>query len=232
MQHGNNFKIITMRILFFLLLLSGSAFGQSFTERAAIIVADSTAVIRAWVASLPQGSGISQATLNDSTAALRSALQPAGSYASATSVPVYSFLASDVVNNNAVANTIADVTGLSFAVSSGVTYRFKFFIVYTSAATTTGSRWTLNGPATTYLNYDSRYTLTATSQSVNSGASAYTIPAVSSASSLAAGNIAIIEGIIKPSASGTLIARFASEISSSAITAKAFQSYVEYQAIN
>lgn len=130
-------------------------------------------------------------------------------------------LSGDVTNNNGTANTIADVTGLSFSVTAAETYKFKFIIAYTSAATTTGSRWSINGPGSpTLLNYSSRYTINATSETVNY-ATAYDIPAASNASSLTAGNIAIIEGIIKPSANGTVIARFASEVSSSAIVAKA-----------
>lgn len=133
----------------------------------------------------------------------------------------YVVLASDVTNNNAVANTIADVTGLSFAVTAGQTYWFEFVIPYTSAATTTGSRWSINGPsAPTMLAYRSEYTLAATTTTLNS-ATAYDIPAGASASSLTAGNVATIWGIIKPSSDGTVIARFASEISSSAIVAKA-----------
>jgi hypothetical protein len=130
-------------------------------------------------------------------------------------------LAADVTNNNATANTIADVTGLSFSVTAGETYWFLFTIAYTAAATTTGSRWAINGPASpTLLNYTSDYTLTATTTTLNSAA-AYDNPAAANASSLTAGNIARIEGIIKPSANGTVIARFASEIASSAIVAKA-----------
>lgn len=129
-------------------------------------------------------------------------------------------LGGDVTNNNGSANTIADVTGLSFAVASGHLYYFRFIIPYTSAATTTGSRWSISGPASpTLLNYNSTYTLTATSNTFNS-ATAYDIPAASNASSLTAGNVAIIEGIIKPSGNGTVIARFASEVSASAIVAK------------
>jgi hypothetical protein len=128
-------------------------------------------------------------------------------------------LASDVTNNNASANTIADVTGLSFAVVSGTTYRFHAVIPYTAAATTTGSRWSITGPANTLLAYTSRYTVTATSQTVNF-ASAYDIPVASNASSLAAGNVAILDGVVKPSANGTVTVRFASEISNSAIVAK------------
>lgn len=133
----------------------------------------------------------------------------------------YVVLASDVTNNNAVANTIADVTGLSFAVTAGQTYWFEFVIPYTSAATATGSRWSINGPAApTMLNYRSEYTLAATTTTLNS-ATAYDIPAASNGTSLTAGNVATIWGIIKPSSDGTVIARFASEISLSAIVAKA-----------
>lgn len=130
-------------------------------------------------------------------------------------------LSGDVTNNNATANTIADVTALSFAVTAAEKYWFRFVIPYTAAATTTGSRWAINGPGSpTLLNYTSQYTLTATSVTVNS-ATAYDIPAASNASSLTAGNIAVIEGYIVPSSNGTVIARFASEVSSSAIVAKA-----------
>jgi hypothetical protein len=129
-------------------------------------------------------------------------------------------LGADVINNNATLNTIADVTGLSFPVTSGVTYHFSALINYTSAATTTGSRWAINGPAATTISYTSKYTLTATTETSNY-ASAYDSPAASNASSLATGNIAVIEGIVTPSANGTITVRFASEVASSAITAKA-----------
>lgn len=136
-------------------------------------------------------------------------------------------LGSDVVNNNASANTIANVTGLSFPVISGKLYYFKFTIIYDAAATTTGSRWAINGPTNTYLAVTSEYGLTATTQTLNY-VNAYDTPAAANATSVAtAGNIAVIEGFITPSAAGDVIARFASEVSSSAITAKA-GSMVEY----
>jgi hypothetical protein len=131
-------------------------------------------------------------------------------------------LGADVINNNAVANTIQDVTGLSFSVTGGNTYWFKFVIQYTAAATTTGSRWSINGPATpTMLSYQSEYTLTATTATRNAMLQTYDLPAASNATSVVAMNMAIIQGIIKPSQNGTVIARFASEITASAITAKA-----------
>ncbi len=137
-------------------------------------------------------------------------------------------LAADVTNNNATANTIADVTGLSFAVLSGCYYWFRFVINYTAAAGTTGSRWSISGPTITRLSYRSSYSLTSTTETVNSGLTAYDLPAAANATSPSTtGNIAVIEGYIQPSADGTVIARFASEVSSSAIVAKR-GSHVEY----
>lgn len=130
-------------------------------------------------------------------------------------------ISADVTNNNIVANSIADVTNLSFSVTSGVKYQFECNIWYTAGATTTGSRWSINGPATTSLAYESRYALSTTTQTLNN-LTAYDTPAASSTSSTATtGNNATIKGFIQPSASGTVIVRFASEVSNSAIIAKA-----------
>jgi len=147
-----------------------------------------------------------------------------------TSGKSITIISGDVTNNNAVANTIADVTGLSFAVTSGKTYWFRFSITYTAAATATGSRWSINGPAKSYLAYSSSYSLTTTTWTINNLV-AYDLPAASNATSpYTTGNTAIIEGFIKPSANGTVIARFASEIANSAIVAQA-GSLVEYQEV-
>ena len=146
--------------------------------------------------------------------------------------PNIKFITSNVINNNGTANTLADVTNLSFPVVSGTTYRFKFFIVYSSAATATGSRWSINGPTVTALHYKSEYALTTTTKTFNNGLTGYNLPTGSNASSAAlTSNIAIIEGIITPSANGTVIARFASEIASSAITALANLSYVQWEVL-
>jgi hypothetical protein len=147
-------------------------------------------------------------------------------------------LGSDQTNNNGTANTIADVTGLSFPVTTG-TYWFRFVIWYTSAATTTGSRWTINGPTNSLLGYRQSWSLSAagtagTDVFTDHSAGAYDSPAASNATSATqtAGqaNIAIIEGLITPTASGNVIARFASEVSASAIVAKA-GSVVYYQKV-
>lgn len=141
-------------------------------------------------------------------------------------------LTSDVTNNNAVANSIADVTGLSFSVLAAKLYWFEFHIVYTAAATTTGSRWSISGPAApTYLDYTSEYSLTTTTTTRNALLQAYDVPAASNATSAATGNNwARIIGVIQPSVDGTVIARFASEVASSAIVAK-INSFVRYRQI-
>ncbi len=135
-------------------------------------------------------------------------------------------ISSPVANSNAVANTLADVTGLQFPVTSGVTYEFEFVIPYDAAATTTGSRWCINGPALTFLNAVAQWTLTASSCSFANFAAHNT--ATVGASSLTSGNLATIRGLIRCSASGNVVARFASEVASSAITARA-GSFVRYR---
>jgi len=127
-------------------------------------------------------------------------------------------LSTDVAANT-TANLLKDITDLSFDVISGKYYYFKAVINYTSAITSTGSRWTINGPTATFISYISTYTLTATTQTLNYS-SAYDFPSTSNASSLTVGNIAIIEGFVLPSANGTIVVRFANEVINSAITAK------------
>lgn len=133
-------------------------------------------------------------------------------------------LASDITNNNAVANTIQDVTGLSASFLANKTYYFKFVIWYTAAATTTGSRWAVNASAglATNLSLVSEYSLTTTTTTRNALIQAFDSPAASNATSAATGNnMAILEGYFRPTADCTFIARFASEVAGSAIVAKA-----------
>lgn len=140
------------------------------------------------------------------------------------------FLDADRINSNASANTIANVPGMSFTVAAGIKYWFKFTISFTANATTTGSRWAVTGPAApTSLAYTSRYPLTATTEVFNH-VTDYDLPAAAGATSPLAG-VAIIEGFIRPSVAGTVAARFASEVSGAAITAK-IGSFLEWRQVN
>lgn len=128
-------------------------------------------------------------------------------------------LTADVINNNATANTYQDVTGLTLNVTANVIYKFQAYIIFDAAAVATGSRWSVNGPAFTRLFYIPEWTLTATTTS-RVPQSTYNAGTVG-ANSLATGNLAIITGMVQPSASGVFAIRFASEVASSAITVKA-----------
>lgn len=143
-------------------------------------------------------------------------------------------LASDATNNNGVANTMQDVTGLSFPVVTGGRYWFRFFVVYTSAATTTGARFSVNGPTlgADGIDFNAQWTLTTTTKQFNEGLQAYDTPAAAGLTSIVASNIAIVEGIVHAGANGNVIARFASEVAGSAIVAKANKSFVEYRRLD
>ena len=166
------------------------------TTKGDIIVNDGTNSVR-----LPVGSD-GQALIANSTA-------PNGVNWDAPNYRNLVTLNSDVASTASTA--FQDVTGLSFPVTAGTTYRFKATIIYTASATTVGSRWAVNGPASpTLLAYNSVWTLTATTNSA-ANAAAYDTGTASATSATTAGNIATVEGIIIPSASGTFIIRFAPE---------------------
>jgi len=130
-------------------------------------------------------------------------------------------LSSDVANAEVVANTLVEIPGLAFPVIAGNTYDFEFKITYTAAATSTGSRWVLNGPTFTSLVIYSDYSLAATTRTDNN-VTGYNLPAAcNTGSGATAGNIAFIRGTITPSANGDVTPWFASEITVSEIRAKA-----------
>jgi len=135
-------------------------------------------------------------------------------------------LGADVINNNATADTLQDVTGLSFPVLAGSTYEFEFVIPYDSADATAGSRWALNGPALTFMVAATVHN-NSQLQAATVSLTAYNTGVLTGTSNLT-GNAATIKGTITCSAAGNVIARFASEIASSAITAKA-GAYVLYR---
>lgn len=135
-------------------------------------------------------------------------------------IPSAKVLAADVTNATV---TIADVTGLSVAVQAGQFYHFRAIVPFTSTLLTNGSRFSITGPASpTSLVYRSSVPTGAAAQKLNEGLTAYNLPAATSTDSLLTGNLAIVEGIIKPSVDGTLKVLFASELAAgNSITAKA-----------
>ena len=193
----------------------GSSIASTSTTGQALISAGSGTT--AWTT-------IGTANVSSGTAATDTPLVADGSGGlgfTITKVGTRYVLTGDVANSNAVANTLANITGLTHDVVSGTSYYFKAVILYTSAATTTGARFTVNGPTMTAVGYRSEYTLTSTTTTLNSHLNALQLPAASNATALLLGNIAYIEGMFTPSANGTFAIQFASEVSSSAITAKA-----------
>ena len=125
----------------------------------------------------------------------------------------------DIVNANAVANTLLSVPELTLVGKRDSTYWFRFVLHYTAAATTTGSRFTVaqTNPGFQPTNFIVDSTLTATTRSVLTS-TALQAPSAASASSLTAGNVAIIEGIGFTVYDSNLFLQFSSEIASSAIT--------------
>lgn len=138
-------------------------------------------------------------------------------------------LQADVVN---ATTAFADVTGLSFPVTAGRTTRFRFVIDYTCNATTTGSAWSINGPAApTRLSYDVEKDLSTTAKTILNGVSTYNADTANASSAATGANKAIIEGFITPSVDGVVTARFLSEVAvANGIVAKA-GSTVEYHEV-
>lgn len=119
---------------------------------------------------------------------------------------------------------LADATGLSFALASGRFYSFTFWIRFSTAATTTGAQFAVNAPANSYLVYRTETSLTAaaagaptfrTARAVNIGTASASVDAAN-------GNLlAIVQGMIQPSANGTLIVRVGTEVAASGVTVRA-----------
>lgn len=122
---------------------------------------------------------------------------------------------------NSSNTSLNDITGLSFAVVSGQMYHFRFMGRYSSAATTTGIGFAFSGPAVTYCSWEARIQQAAagTAQMFTDTTNALATVIVSA--SVVTANVSYawsLEGFVQPSASGTLQARFRSEINLSAVT--------------
>ena len=172
---------------------------------------------------LPYFTGSGTASLATFTAAGRAVVDDAdaATQRATLSAPGFISLGSDATPVVGVAYGDA-ASGLNIAVTNAVPVRFKFVIAGVADATTTGGRFSLNGPAFTRLTYDARWNTTATAiTGVAQGTSYDQTYSVGTASD-ATNNIALIQGIILPSANGTLALRASAEVASpGAITVKA-----------
>ena len=110
--------------------------------------------------------------------------------------------------NTVVGTSYGDVTGLSFYGKAGEVYKFKATVVYDAVGTGDGANFSVNGPAATVISYRSEVSTSATAQAANFG-NAYNLPAAAqtTGSAFTTDNVAIVEGVISPSADGTIIIR-------------------------
>jgi hypothetical protein len=118
----------------------------------------------------------------------------------------------DVIN---ATTAFADITGLTYPVTSGKTYSILAELFHANDAATTGSRFGFNGPAMTYDIYATIDTVTpsVTASAHSAGAVTAQETAITAQTTGSTSNrLAHIAGIIVPSADGTLAARCASEI--------------------
>jgi hypothetical protein len=133
--------------------------------------------------------------------------------------------------------TLADVTDLGFPVSANADYWFEFIVVFQTAATTTGIRLDLNGPASpTYIVWWREIPLSAQTAGTDNIQDrqlvAWQGDAATGSIGVANQNfVARITGILRNGANaGTLQLQFASEVAGSAVTVKA-GSIVRYRQI-
>ena len=116
--------------------------------------------------------------------------------------------------------TVANVTGLSFAVSNGLYYRFRFTLVVQADTSTTGIRVTITTPTFTILS-----ALVYTCQSTDGTLGSFTGNITASGDEVTTGQVAaintdyimVIEGIILPSAGGTVQLQAACEVAAGVI---------------
>lgn len=137
-------------------------------------------------------------------------------------------ISADQTNNT---TTLSSINGLSLAVVNGSYYKFKAVLIFRTAATTTGIRLGITCPAFTVFSAKAEIPMAA--DGVGGDMQGYITSSGDSVltTAVAAANtdfIAVINGVIKPSANGTLQLQFASEVAlSNAVIRDG--SYIEYE---
>lgn len=122
---------------------------------------------------------------------------------------------------NSVAATPSSIPGLSFVVLSGRRYIFEFFLVYQTAATTTGLGLVFTAPAMTSASWfvQIRQGSAGTDLFHEAGAAALTTQLTSASVASANADVgAWVKGICQPSADGTIQLQAVTEVDASQIT--------------
>lgn len=137
-----------------------------------------------------------------------------GIYSASTKLDVMLLVTSDVTN---ATTSFADITGLTYAVKSGKRYTFEAHLTHQTNATTTGSRFGVNGPASPTVLMASQISgetpgIAATNIAIGSATAYDTAMAESTTGPGATNALAIVMGYIQPSADGTFALRCASEV--------------------
>lgn len=125
------------------------------------------------------------------------------------------------VSNSTV--TLADVTGLSFAMLASTDYEFEFLLPFTSPALTTGIAVALNGPGTpSLLAVELRVPISASTEVIRY-TNLYATEALGTAVDVInVPRLARMRGIVRNgTTAGSLTARFRSEVAASAVVVKA-----------
>lgn len=137
----------------------------------------------------------------------------------------------DIADKTTIA--VADAAGLLFAVTSGVLYRFAFKVVFQSGVSTTGIKFGLTTPTFT------RYAATVRIPFAIDGTGAeFAGPLAVSGDAVVStavetintDYVAIIEGIILPSADGSVQLRYGPEVDATAVRIRS-GSMVVYDAV-
>ena len=129
-------------------------------------------------------------------------------------------------DQSSTSTTLADVTDLSFSAAANTDYAFEFFVVFQSAATTTGIELAVNGPSGSAFTYVARPQVTNTGNGTDNFQEQTFVAAdgtITTASIDTANTrrVALISGAVSVGAnSGTVTLRFGSKVSSSSVTIK------------
>lgn len=124
-------------------------------------------------------------------------------------------------NRSNTTTSFADVTGLSLAIPATGYYSFRAIVIFYTSATTTGIGLAMNGPTTSYLAYRTCIPTTGVqgtdAEMVEHVTAWDTGTATLSIDASSTRRVATIEGGFYASATGTLVVRFKSEVSTSAV---------------